>query len=854
MKNLLLKVLIIAIAMITGSHLAHAETAINIPDANFKKYLTDNGFDKNGDGIISQEEAAKAKSILITTNMSIASIEGIQYFTNLTTLWCTNNQLTQVDLSKNTKLEDLDLLSNKLTSIDVSACTELDRLRVSENSLTTLDVSKNAKIEILDFDYNSGITSIDLSNILGLKKLSCRVTGISSIDLSKAPNLTYLDISGDKISTLDISRQGSLTYLGAITCTLTSLDLRNNQLLEKLYCPENKLKALNLTHNINLIEAMIGCQKFDYTHIGYDSINVELGDAPKAALKNLEESGDGIMYKNRCIKFVTTQNLDIPDANFKAYLVSKFDTNGDKEISTAEAIGVSSISCRNKSIRSFAGIEYFKNLMKLDIGQNIFYNACLDLTNNTKLTYVSCDGCALKALKITNCYHIQTLFCNGNAITNLDVSSNTELVTLVCYNNLLSELYLGENKSLNQLNCSKNILKLLIIKGLTNLATIDCSTNYLTSLDVRTCAALTNLNCSFNELRQLDLSYSTALTTLSCHANRIAFVNLAPCSKITKALIGQQRVFKTDDAIYTHVKLGTLAKTVLPDLNAKGAINEKVYMDSIITFADAKFKAFLTATTQKFDITGDGEISKGEAASATTVNCNVTEISTVDELKYFTNLDTLKLRNTNVKKLDVSSNFYISYLTCLNGLTSFTLGKKNYLTYLNCIGCKLTTLDLSQTPELDSLFCYRSSIKSLDLSKCPKLLFLWSFTCRMSYLDLSYNTALKTAVVGDQYDDSNVKAYITVWLGKLDQSVLPDINVDTKNNCRITLASNGVESPNGNNVKITAGRGFIEVTGANRVEVYNLNGAMISNNTRCEVPAGIYIVRADNKTMKVAVK
>jgi len=39
------------------------------------------------------------------------------------------------------------------------------------------------------------------------------------------------------------------------------------------------------------------------------------------------------------IGFVSAQNVNIPDANFKAYLVgnSEINTNGDSEISVAEA-------------------------------------------------------------------------------------------------------------------------------------------------------------------------------------------------------------------------------------------------------------------------------------------------------------------------------------------------------------------------------------------------------------------------------------------------------------------------------------------------------------------------------------
>lgn len=56
------------------------------------------------------------------------------------------------------------------------------------------------------------------------------------------------------------------------------------------------------------------------------------------------------------------------------------------------------------------------------------------------------------------------------------------------------------------------------------------------------------------------------------------------------------------------------------------------------------------------------------------------------------------------------------------------------------------------------------------------------------------------------------------------------------------------------NIRITAGNGAINVIGANNVAIYSINGSLISNKANANVPAGIYIVKADNKVSKIAVK
>lgn len=67
----------------------------------------------------------------------------------------------------------------------------------------------------------------------------------------------------------------------------------------------------------------------------------------------------------------------------------------------------------------------------------------------------------------------------------------------------------------------------------------------------------------------------------------------------------------------------------------------------------------------------------------------------------------------------------------------------------------------------------------------------------------------------------------------------------------------GVEELDGEEVNIVAGDGEIRVNGAATVAIYNVCGQRIAadnNATSFCVPAGIYVVVADGKTMKVAVR
>ena len=83
--------------------------------------------------------------------------------TKLVTLICSKNALTSLNTSHNPLLKKLDIYNNKITSIDVSQNTELETLYIGRNPIETLNVKNNVKLMELQSELNN-LTSIDLSN------------------------------------------------------------------------------------------------------------------------------------------------------------------------------------------------------------------------------------------------------------------------------------------------------------------------------------------------------------------------------------------------------------------------------------------------------------------------------------------------------------------------------------------------------------------------------------------------------------------------------------------------------------------------------------------------------------------
>ena len=126
---------------------------------------------------------------------------------------------------------------------------------------------------------------------------------------------------------------------------------------------------------------------------------------------------------------LNAQNVNIPDFNFKNYLLNNtaINTNSDTEISVAEAQAFTgTISATSLGITDLTGIEAFINITILEVYSNILTS--LDVSNNTSLT---------------------RLHCANNQITTLDVSDIPTLNQIHCQNNQLVELNLANGNNPN---------------------------------------------------------------------------------------------------------------------------------------------------------------------------------------------------------------------------------------------------------------------------------------------------------------------------------------------------------------------------------------------------------------------
>ena len=140
---------------------AVAIDATNFPDGAFRQYVADN-FDKDKDGALNQTERNAVKEIEIS-NSGCTSLQGLKYFSKLTDLFCSDNNLTELDVSENPELGRLICYNNSLTSLNLNKNTKLRSLNCNNNKLTVLDLRENKSLSWLRCKNNC-LTSLDLRN------------------------------------------------------------------------------------------------------------------------------------------------------------------------------------------------------------------------------------------------------------------------------------------------------------------------------------------------------------------------------------------------------------------------------------------------------------------------------------------------------------------------------------------------------------------------------------------------------------------------------------------------------------------------------------------------------------------
>ena len=249
---------------------------MNFPDPVFREYVR-----KIAGGPALTDEKARQIEVLDVSDDNIkevlgkrdpiTSLRGIKYLKYVKDLNCSGQELTTLDLERNSSVEKLNCSGNQLTklwldrtgsslkyltcsvneftALDLSKCSELIELSCGNNKLTSLDLSANTKLQKIGAGNNK-LTTLDARNLPELTYLNLWGNDdLRSIDVSKNPKLEILSASHGKLTSLNVKNNRKLVELYVYNNQLTALDVSSNYLLKKLSCYENQITALDLSYN-----------------------------------------------------------------------------------------------------------------------------------------------------------------------------------------------------------------------------------------------------------------------------------------------------------------------------------------------------------------------------------------------------------------------------------------------------------------------------------------------------------------------------------------------------------------------------------------------------------------------------
>ncbi|RLD26518.1 MAG: hypothetical protein DRI75_11565 [Bacteroidetes bacterium] len=242
MKTKLLSLLLVLI-----SYLALSQTTA-IPDAIFEQELVNQGKDTNGmTGDILNTDAQAVTSLNVE-GLGITDLTGIEAFTSLTYLVCSDNSLTTLNVSSNTALQILLCSYNSLSSLDVTLNTNLLSLSCDNNQISSLNLNQNLLLGSLGCS-NNPLTGLDVTMNTELLTLACSSTGLNSLNLNQNILLQDLTCVGNNLTSLDLSNNTALQLLTCSFNNLISLNLGSNSILWNLDCSNNQITTLDLSLN-----------------------------------------------------------------------------------------------------------------------------------------------------------------------------------------------------------------------------------------------------------------------------------------------------------------------------------------------------------------------------------------------------------------------------------------------------------------------------------------------------------------------------------------------------------------------------------------------------------------------------
>lgn len=243
-----------------------------------------------------------------------------------------------------------------------------------------------------------------------------------------------------------------------------------------------------------------------------------------------------------------------------------------------------------------------------------------------------------------------------------------------------------------------------------------------------------------------------------------------------------------------------------------GQTTDTIIIAPIVNIPDAVFKIRLV-NNAAINIDIDREIQVTEAAAFTgqlnvSASGSNSPISNLTGIEAFTALTYLNCLGNNLTSLDFSANTALTFLNCgFNDLTSLNVSANAALESIYCQNNQLTNIDVSANNALFSLYCSNNLLTSIDVSSNSNLGQFYCDNNQLTNLDFSSNTLLQTLYCNNN-QLSNLSFLNSVDYLECQYNQLTSLNVSANTALWRLLCSNNqltsLNVKNGNNINFNA--------------------------------------------------
>ncbi|MEE3362214.1 MAG: hypothetical protein VZQ84_01510 [Anaerovoracaceae bacterium] len=386
------------------------------PDPEFRKYVSD-VVDKDRNGRLTADEIRAVTKIRIKgpyrdsgetprhpasyhlVDHAIRDLTGIGQFICLRELSIRNCGLERADLTGNEMLRTVDVTGNRLRSIDLRRNPNLVKLYCADNELEELSVEWNYRLDELVCARNR-LRSLTLINPRHIWSVDCRENELERLDFGDLDYLSHIYCSDNRLESLDLT---GLVELRDVDCSRNRLKniefgcgyySRNVYEFNSLKCSDNELTSLDLTNRPAVMQVF--CARNKLSSLNLKSLKF---------LKLLDCSGNGLTSVEPADRKMI-EGLDCRDNGMTELDLGGYENlrqlfcggNELRSIDVSDSPELMDLECGGNSLTSL-DVSANPELTYLDCSDNSI--GSLDLSANLKLSTLNCDGNGIMKLDLT---------------------------------------------------------------------------------------------------------------------------------------------------------------------------------------------------------------------------------------------------------------------------------------------------------------------------------------------------------------------------------------------------------------------------------------------------------------------